>query len=163
MLKPAIAIAAALVATAASADSLIENVNGIQVGPDGKLQHFTAVLIDNNGKVEFTIPPGGPMPITAVGVDMHGRTMLPGLIDAHGHVMSLGRDALRLDVTGTRSIAELQQRLRDYAAAHPDQHWIIGAGWNQELWTEKRFPTAADLDAAVSDRPVVLERVDEHA
>jgi predicted amidohydrolase YtcJ len=57
----------------------------------------------------------------------------------------------------------MQQRLRDYAAAHPDAPWLIGFGWNQELWSDKRFPTAADLDAAVSDRPVVLERVDGHA
>ena len=45
----------------------------------------------------------------------------------------------------------------------PKRRWIIGFGWNQELWPEKRFPTAADLDAVVSDRPVVLERVDGHA
>ena len=62
-----------------------------------------------------------------------------------------------------RSLADLQQRLRDYAAAHPDARWILGRGWNQELWPDKRFPTAADLDAVVSDRPVVLERVDGHA
>ena len=57
----------------------------------------------------------------------------------------------------------MQQRLRAYAPAHPDTSWIIGFGWNQELWPDKRFPTAADLDAVVSDRPVVLERVDGHA
>jgi predicted amidohydrolase YtcJ len=89
--------------------------------------------------------------------------LLPGIIDAHGHVMELGRDALQLDVTGTRSIAELQQRLRTYAAQHPQAKWIMGAGWNQELWPDKKFPSAADLDSIVSDRPVVLERVDGHA
>ena len=57
----------------------------------------------------------------------------------------------------------MQQRLRAYAAAHPDEAWIIGFGWNQELWPDKSFPTAADLDAVVPDRPVVLERVDGHA
>ena len=163
MIKPLLALTAALCASAAYADTLIENVNGIQVTADGKLQHFNALLIDDGGKVEFTIPPGGPMPITAVGVDMHGRTLLPGLIDGHGHVVDLGFAALRLDVTGTRSLAELQQRLRDYAAAHPNDAWITGFGWNQESWPEKRFPTSADLDAAVSDRPVVLKRVDGHA
>jgi predicted amidohydrolase YtcJ len=94
---------------------------------------------------------------------MEGRTMLPGIIDAHGHVMELGADALQLDVVGTRSLVELQQRLRAYAAAHPGAKWIKGAGWNQELWPDKKFPTAADLDAIVRDRPVVLERVDGHA
>jgi predicted amidohydrolase YtcJ len=96
-------------------------------------------------------------------IDARGRTVLPGLIDAHGHVTELGFAALQIDVTGTKSVGEMQQRLRDYAAAHPEARWIVGRGWNQELWAEKRFPTAADLDSVVSDRPVVLERVDGHA
>jgi predicted amidohydrolase YtcJ len=96
-------------------------------------------------------------------IDGGGRTLLPGMIDAHGHVLDLGFSALRLDVTGTRSLREMQQRLHNYAATHPDAAWILGAGWNQELWPDKSFPTAADLDAVVPDRPVVLERVDGHA
>ena len=75
----------------------------------------------------------------------------------------LGFSALQLDLTGTTSIADLQARLKAYAAANPDARWILGRGWNQELWAEKRFPTAADLDAVVSDRPVWLGRVDGHA
>ena len=162
-----LALAAALLAAPAAADTWIRNVNGIQIGPDGTLQHFAGLLIDDRGRVKqlSTAPPS--MPITGtdtVGViDGRGRTLLPGLIDAHGHVIDLGFAALRLDVTGTASLAELQQRLRDYAAAHPEAKWIQGFGWNQELWPEKRFPTAADLDAIVRDRPVVLERVDGHA
>ena len=161
-----LALAAALTflfSSAALADTLIANVNGIQVGADGRLQHFTGLLVGDDGKVESVISPGGPMPIAAVSVDGGGRTLLPGFIDAHGHVMDLGFAALRLDLTGTSSLTELQRRLRAYAAAHPDAKWIQGFGWNQELWPEKRFPTAADLDAVVSDRPVVLERVDGHA
>ena len=156
--------AALLTSTAAPAETLISNVNGIQVGPDGTLQHFGALLIDDNGRVESVIK----MPTPRVKrydqlIDGHGRTLMPGLIDAHGHVIDLGFYALRLNVTGTASLAELQQRLRDYAAAHPDVKWIEGGGWNQELWPDKRFPTAADLDAVVPERPVVLERVDGHA
>ena len=159
-----LALTAALLATSANADTLISNVNGIQVGPDGTIQHFGALLIDDNGRVESVMK----MPTPRVKrydqlIDGHGRTLMPGLIDAHGHVIDLGFYALRLNVTGTASLAELQQRLRDYAAAHPDVKWIQGGGWNQELWPDKRFPTAADLDAIVPDRPVVLERVDGHA
>ena len=77
--------------------------------------------------------------------------------------MGLGFSALQLDLTGTTSLADLQQRLKAYAAANPDARWIIGRGWNQELWADKRFPTAADLDAVVADRPVWLGRVDGHA
>ena len=162
MRRSILALAALLLAAPAGADTLIQNVNGIQVDAEGHLQHFTGLLIDNQGKVEFLIPPGGPMPFAAVGVDGHGATLLPGLIDAHGHVTDLGFAALRLNLVGTSSLDELKQRLKTYAAAHPHARWIIGFGWNQELWPEKRFPTSADLDTVVSDRPVVLERVDGH-
>ena len=163
MIRTALALGALLLASVANADTLISNINGLQVGPDGKLQHFTGLLIGDDGKI---IRPLGPLDDVGVKgriVDGGGRTVLPGLIDAHGHVTDLGFAALRLDVTGTTSIADFQKRLRDYAAAHPEAEWILGFGWNQESWTEKRFPTTADLDAVVSDRPVVLERVDGHA
>ncbi len=162
MNRPLLALLA-LLSSSAMADTLVSNVNGIQVGSDGQLQHFSGLIVADNGKVKAVLT-GSPPPIAfAHTVDGGGRTMLPGLIDGHGHVMDLGFAALRIDVTGTRSIAELQQRLRDYAAAHPNDKWIVGFGWNQEMWAEKRFPTSADLDAVVSDRPVVLERVDGHA
>ena len=168
MRNPLIA-AVALLATApaynpAAADTLIDNVTGVQVDRAGKLERFTGILIGDDGKVKhvlhgekFKLPAG-----TAV-VDGAGRTMLPGLIDAHGHVMGLGFMALQLDLTGTKSLAELQARLKAYAAANPSGGWILGRGWNQENWPDKSFPTAADLDAVVADRPVWLSRVDGHA
>lgn len=158
-----IALAAALLTSPAFADTLIDNVNGIQVNAKGEVDRFSAIVIGEDGKVK-QVWSSGPKPRGASKVvDGGGKTLLPGLIDAHGHVMDLGFAALRLDLTGTSSLAELQQRLRSYATAHADAKWIIGFGWNQELWPEKRFPTASDLDAVVSDRPVVLERVDGHA
>ena len=57
----------------------------------------------------------------------------------------------------------MQRRLAAYAPTRADNRWLVGFGWNQELWADKSFPTAADLDKVVSDRPVVLERVDGHA
>jgi hypothetical protein len=164
MNRTLVALAAALLASSASAEILISNVNGIQVGADGKLQHFGALLIDDNGRVESVIK----MPTPRVKrydklIDGQGKTLLPGFIDAHGHVLGLGFSAIQLDLVGSSSLDDLKRRLSAYAAAHPDARWIIGRGWNQELWPDKRFPTAADLDSAVSDRPVVLERVDGHA
>ena len=88
---------------------------------------------------------------------------MPGLIDSHGHVMGIGFGALTLDLSETRSLAEAQAKIAEYAKAHPDRPWILGRGWNQELWGLGRFPTAAELDAVVGDRPVWLERVDGHA
>ena len=163
MTRTFLALTALLLASTASADTLIDHANGIQVDASGRLQHFTGLLIGNDGKVVRLLRPGEALPKAATVVDAGGRTLMPGIVDAHGHVMELGANALQLDVVGTRSLGELQQRLRAYAAAHPDAKWIMGAGWNQELWPDKKFPTAADLDAIVSDRPVVLERVDGHA
>ena len=161
----------ALSTTSALAETLIHNANGIQVGADGKLQRFKALLIGDDGKVVQTFTKvQNPHAPKAARVDAGGRTLLPGLIDAHGHVidapggdMGLGLLMLRLDVGGTSSIADLQARLADYARSNPGSGWIVGRGWNQELWQNKRYPTAADLDAAVADRPVLLSRVDGHA
>jgi predicted amidohydrolase YtcJ len=164
MIKAPTAIAAALLVSAAPANTLVHNVNGIQVDADGKLQRFDRLLFGKDGKVISVMAPGIVADVEVQQrIDGGGRTMLPGLIDAHGHVMGLGQAALQLDLAGTRSLQELQQRLRDYAAANPTIPWITGRGWNQESWPDKRFPTAGDLDAVVAGRPVWLERVDGHA
>ena len=164
MKRPALlALAAALLASPAFADTLIDNANGIQVDASGKLQHFTGVVVGDDGKVVRLLSATDARPKVDSVVDVHGETLLPGFIEGHGHVMELGFDALQLDLVGTSSLQDLQQRLKAYAAAHPGNGWILGAGWNQELWPTKTFPTAADLDSVVSGRPVVLERVDGHA
>ena len=165
MKRSLLALAVALLASPAWSTTVVNNVNGIQVGADGKLERFSGLVIGDDGKVVQVIPEGVMLKLAGVDtvVDGGGRTLLPGLIDAHGHVMGLGESAMQLDLVGTASLADLQARLRDYAAARPADPWIVGRGWNQELWTDKRFPTAADLDAVVPDRPVILERVDGHA
>jgi predicted amidohydrolase YtcJ len=163
MHKPLIALAAALLASSASADTLIDNANGLQADAAAHLDRFTGLLIGNDGKIVRLLRAGDRRPKAETVIDVHGQTLLPGMIDAHGHVTDLGFSALRLNLVGTSSLDELKQRLRAYAAAHPQAQWIIGFGWNQELWPDKRFPTAADLDSIVPDRAVVLERVDGHA
>jgi len=170
MQKFMFALLGALLATSAAADTVIDNVNGIQVGADGKLRRFPGLLIGDDGKVIRLLGSKEARLNVERRIDGGGRTLLPGLIDAHGHVvnapgqgMGLGLLALGLDVSGAKSITELQQNVAAYARANPEATWIIGRGWNQELFTERRFPTSADLDAAVSDRPVWLERVDSHA
>jgi predicted amidohydrolase YtcJ len=163
MKKTLLALGALLLASPALADTLIANVNGIQGGADGKLQHFTGLLVGDDGKVIRTLGPLDDIGVKGTIIDAGGKTLLPSFIDAHGHVLGLGFAALQLDLVGTSSLADFKQRLKAYAAAHPDARWIVGRGWNQELWPEKSFPTAADLDSVVNDRPVVLERVDGHA
>ncbi|HVQ06906.1 MAG TPA: amidohydrolase [Allosphingosinicella sp.] len=150
-------------ATPALADLLVENVNGYTMREDGRLFRFNAIWIGDDGRVRQLFEPGDRRPRPRNLIDGRGRTLLPGIIDAHGHVMGLGMGALLIDLSDTNSLAEAQARIRAYAAANPSPRWIVGRGWNQERWRLGRFPTAADLDAAVADRPVWLERVDGHA
>lgn len=158
------ALAALLLAAPAHADTLVDNVNGITLDKDGKLVRFTAMVIDNQGKVSRLLDRKDKRPERPdYKEDGKGRTLIPGLIDAHGHLMGLGFSLMLLDLSETRSLAEAQAAIGKYAAENPDMPWIIGRGWNQEKWGLGRFPTAADLDAVVSDRAVWLERVDGHA
>ena len=149
--------------TPAFADVLVDNVNGYTIGADGRLVRFGAMVVGDDGKVERLYHRGEKVQRTKFRFDGKGRTLLPGLIDAHGHFMALGLNALQLDLSETKTLAEAQAKIAAYAAANPTPRWIIGRGWNQETWGLGRFPTAAELDAAVKDRPVWLGRVDGHA
>ena len=153
----------ALFPTPALADTLIDNVNGITVDRNGTVTRFGALVIGDDGRVVQLVEPGESAPRTEFRENMRGRTVIPGLIDAHMHVMALGLAQLVVDLSDTRSLAEAQAKIRAFAEANPERPWIVGRGWNQELWGLGRFPTAAELDAAVSDRPVWLQRVDGHA
>jgi predicted amidohydrolase YtcJ len=158
------ALAALFCVQAAFADTLIDNVNGYTLDADRKIVRFTGLLVGTDGRVKQVFQ-RRERPTVRVDyrVDGRGRTMIPGLIDAHGHVMGLGFQALQLDLSDTRSLQEAQAKIAAYAAANPTPRWVIGRGWNQEKWGLGRFPTAADLDAVVPGRPVWLERVDGHA
>ena len=158
-------LAAALTITSpALADGLIDNVNGITMSKEGKVERFTGLVIGTDGKVAAVLSAKDKRPAKPdFKLDGKGRTMLPGLIDAHGHVMGLGFQALSLDLSATRSLDEAKAMIAAYAKQYPNRKWIIGRGWNQEMWGLGRFPTAADLDSIISDKPVWLERVDGHA
>jgi len=143
---------------------LLDNVNGYTFDAHGKLEHFTGLLIGKDGKVKKLLQPGDERPEWLdFRLDGKGRTLLPGLIDAHGHIMEYGFSLMGLNLTGTISLADAQTKLANWAAHHETPAWIQGFGWNQEIWGLGRFPTAQDIDLAVKDRPVVLERVDGHA
>jgi predicted amidohydrolase YtcJ len=150
-------------ATPARADTLIDNVEGVTIGEDGKVRRFNALVFDAEGRVVRTLARGEPRPRVDYRLDGKGRVMLPGMIDAHVHVMDIGFAALTLDLSDTTSLAEALSRIKAFAEANPGRPWILGRGWNQEKWGLGRFPTAAELDAAVPDRPVWLQRADSHA
>jgi predicted amidohydrolase YtcJ len=98
-------------------------------------------------------------------IDAHGAAVVPGLIDAHGHMLDLGLMLTQAYLVGTTSKADVLARLKDYAAKAdlPKGAWLIGNGWDQNDWPDEHFPSAADLDAAFPDRPVFLTRIDGHA
>ncbi|MEE4349827.1 MAG: amidohydrolase family protein [Pacificimonas sp.] len=163
LLAAAIATASLAVPAAADARTVVINANGYTIDAVGRLQRFSTLIVDDQGRVEGTRQDGNLIPDADRVLDAEGATLLPGLIDAHGHIMGLGETLRILDLSGTSSLDEALRMLADYAAANPDLDWITGRGWNQVNWDLADFPTAADLDGVVPNRPVVLERVDGHA
>lgn len=162
----------ALLPVAAFADTLIDNVAGRTIGHGGQIETFTGVLIDHDGRIKAILHHDDKRPAKVdYRLDAGGKVLLPGMVDAHVKLMETGFAALTLNVANARSLSEVQDMVRAYAAQHPDRAWIIGYGWNEQQWggddggeqQPPRLPTAADLDAAVSDRPVWLVRVDGQA
>jgi len=160
-----LAALAAAFGTSAQADTVIVNANGYTLNTKGDLVQFAALAFDDNGKI---LAVGSAAEVAARApnarqVDLKGRTVLPGLIDAHGHVFGLGQMLTQLDLSQTTSLPDALKAIGDYSRANPGNGWLRGRGWNQENWKLGRFPSAADVDAVVSDRPVWFERVDGHA
>jgi predicted amidohydrolase YtcJ len=96
-------------------------------------------------------------------IDLDGRAVLPGLVDAHGHLMHLARGRLSFDARGGVSEEEVARRIGERAATRPRGEWITGRNWDQNLWPGRRFPSKATLDRAAPDHPVALVRIDGHA
>jgi hypothetical protein len=96
-------------------------------------------------------------------VALDGRAIVPGLTDAHVHVEGIGEALETLDLVGAATLDEALARVRDAARGLPPGEWLLGRGWDQNDWPEKRFPTAADLDRVSGGHPVCLTRVDGHA
>lgn len=96
-------------------------------------------------------------------LDLQGRSVLPGLIDTHGHLFGLAVALTRADLVGTASKQEVVERLREFEAGLAEGDWLLGRGWDQNDWPQQEFPDRSDLDAAFPQRPVWLERIDGHA
>ena len=165
MLRHALAaLAAATFLTApALADTLVDNVDGVTIDEKGEVLRFTGLVFDEEGKVVTVLKRGEQRPQVDYRLDGKGQVLLPGMIDAHVHVMDIGFAALTLDLSDTTSLEDALAKIKAFADENPGRPWILGRGWNQEKWGLGRFPTAAELDAVVSDRPVWLERADNHA
>lgn len=155
---------AASFAAPAHADVLIDNVDGVRIDEDGDIDRFTGLWVDDDGTIIEVLDKRDKRPERPTYLsDMKGQIIVPGMIDAHLHVMGIGFGALTLDLSQTQSLEEALALIEEFARENPGRPWILGRGWNQEKWGLGRFPTAQELDSAVSDRPVFLERVDGHA
>ena len=159
-----LALCLAMTGTANAADTLVTAARIHTMDP--AQPHATALVHDDAGRI---LAVGDAVALReqypkATVADFGGATIIPGLIDAHGHVAGLGMAELTANLVGATSEADVVARLQAFAATLPSSDsWIIGRGWDQNLWPGKAFPDAAVLDAAFPDRPVWLSRVDGHA
>ncbi|HEX5720296.1 MAG TPA: amidohydrolase [Thermoanaerobaculia bacterium] len=146
-----------------SADLILQQGVFYPVQPAGRVEGSLAV---RGGRIVYLGPDAGAArfrgPKTQV-IDLAGRTVTPGLIDAHSHLAGLGQALEQVDLTAAPTYGEIVRRVRETAAKVPKGTWVRGRGWDQNLWPEKEFPTHDALSAAVPDHPVWLTRVDGHA
>jgi predicted amidohydrolase YtcJ len=96
-------------------------------------------------------------------IDLQGKTVLPGFIDAHAHFMSLGISGLTVDLVGSSSELDAAERVKQRVAKTTAAQWIRGRGWDQNDWPVTRFPSRTSLDKISPNNPVFLVRVDGHA
>ena len=143
--------------------TLIHNVKGNTIN-HGTRTSFSAIAFENNkilaiGDSKTLIKNYA----NSLLIDGKGKAILPGLHDAHAHIMGFSRLQNQVDLAGVKSLEESLKKIKFYAETHPQQEWILGRGWNQVLWNGKKFPTKQDLDKLGIDRPIWLRRVDGHA
>src|ERR1043166_6047477 len=96
-------------------------------------------------------------------LDAQGKFIYPGFIDAHAHFVSYGQSLFTVDLYDSKSMEELVQRVKDFDAAHPDESWILGRGWDQNKFPGKSYPTNEALNKLFPNKPILLGRVDGHA
>lgn len=145
-----------------SQTKVIQNVKGYTFY-DGDLIQFGALEFKDGKVVDVYGDTAFADDASAEVIDGEGKVLLPGLIDAHAHVMGLGDMLMNVDLMGIKSLDKALVHIEEYASENPDLTWIEGRGWNNTHWGDGDFPTAADLDKVVSARPVWLSRVDGHA
>ncbi|WP_085299147.1 amidohydrolase [Cognaticolwellia mytili] len=143
--------------------TLIKNVQGYTIAGD-KLAQFTAIQFTDD-KIDKLYLATEPLPSAKelTIIDGQGKTLIPGLIDAHGHILSYGLSLLRADLVNSSSEQDAINKTLTYAKANAGLTWIQGRGWNQTQWPSNAFPSAKSLDKVFPDQPVWLKRVDGHA
>ena len=158
----ALVVALAMAASPSFAVTLIHNAHIHTVNK--KQPQASAMAFDADGKI---LAVGDESLIKrfpdAERIDFAGKTIVPGLIDAHVHLMGLGIARARVDLVGSESKEEILRRLQSFESTLEEDEWLTGRGWDQNDWVVREFPNAADLDDLFPNRPVWLDRIDGHA
>lgn len=146
-----------------SQTTLFKNINGYTLNDSSQLIQFSAIQFTDD-KVDklFTSTEQLPQKNMTI-VDGQGKMLLPGLIDAHGHVLSYGQSLMQVDLNGALSERDAVQRAIDFHHKNNGSPWLLGRGWNQVLWKNKQYPQAISLDEYFKDTPVWFKRIDGHA
>ncbi len=149
--------------TPPSADLILRGGVIYPVQPPGRIE---GSLVIQGGRILFVGPDAQANRFRGAEtriVELQGRTVIPGLIDAHSHLENLGTALEQVDLTGAASYNEVIARLRAAAESLPVGSWVRGRGWDQNRWLEKDFPHHRSLSEALPEHPVWATRVDGHA
>jgi len=158
-------VGASLPATAQQTVADLVVTNGRIYTADAARPVVDAMAI-RGGRVVFVGDRAGAKALTGAAtqvLDLDGQTVIPGMTDAHAHVLGLGQSLRNVDLVGTTSYDAVIARVVERAMQTPKGEWIIGRGWDQNDWGDTRWPSHEALSRAVPDHPVYLERVDGHA
>jgi predicted amidohydrolase YtcJ len=131
-----------------------------------EMRPVVAAMAVRDGKVLFTGSEREAMALRGPGtrvVDARGSTVIPGIVDAHAHLLGLGQSLRTVNLVGAKSYDEVVARVVARAKEVPSGQWIVGRGWDQNLWGDTRFPTHHALSSALPEHPVYLVRIDGHA
>jgi predicted amidohydrolase YtcJ len=96
-------------------------------------------------------------------IDLKGKFIYPGFSDAHQHLKAVGYREKTLNLQNINSLKTMLETIDLYAKSNPTASWIVGRGWIEKIWPEKRFPTRYDLDKIDNKRPIFITRADGHS